>query len=76
MESGASATLTGAAWGGLKAFLRTYLLQLGFVDGRAGLFWALYVWSGTLNRGLLAYDRLHPASRVELERRVREERAV
>jgi len=47
-------------------------LQRGFCDGRAGLFWALYVWSGTINRGLLAYDRLHPISRAELERQVRE----
>jgi glycosyltransferase involved in cell wall biosynthesis len=72
IERGARATLSGACWSGVKAFLRTYLLQRGFCDGRAGLFWALYVWSGTINRGLLAYDRLHPASRAELERQVRE----
>jgi glycosyltransferase involved in cell wall biosynthesis len=72
IERGARATLSGACWSGAKAFLRTYVLQRGFCDGRAGLFWALYVWSGTINRGLLAYDRTHPSSRAELERQVRE----
>lgn len=71
-RGGARATLLGACWGGARAFLNTYLLQSGFRDGRAGLFWALYVWTGTVNRGLLAYDRLHPASRDELERRARD----
>lgn len=70
MERGGRMTLMGAYWGGLKAFLRTYVWQHGFRDGRTGLFWALYVWSSNLNRGLLAYDRLHPASRAELERQV------
>jgi (heptosyl)LPS beta-1,4-glucosyltransferase len=73
IERGGRVTLAGSCWFGAKAFLRTYFLQLGLCDGRAGLFWALYVWSGTINRNLLAYDRLHPASRAELERQVREE---
>jgi len=72
VERHARITLAGSCWGGVKAFLRTYVLQLGFCDGRIGLFWALYVGSGTINRGLLAYERLHPASRAELERQVRE----
>jgi glycosyltransferase involved in cell wall biosynthesis len=71
---GAHASLAGSCWASAKAFLRTYVLQFGIGDGRIGLFWALYVWSGTMNRSLLAYERLHPASRAELERRVREER--
>jgi hypothetical protein len=75
IERGGSVTLVGSCWSGAKAFLRTYLLQRGICDGRSGLFWALYVWSGTVNRGLLTYDRLHPASRAELERLVREEGA-
>lgn len=75
IERGGRVTLAGSCWSGAKAFLRTYLLQRGICDGRAGLFWALYVWSGTVNRGLLTYDRLHPASRAELERLVREEDA-
>jgi (heptosyl)LPS beta-1,4-glucosyltransferase len=72
LERGGDATLGDACWKGVKAFLITYVLQTGFRDGRAGLFWALYVWSGTINRALLAYDLLHPASREELERRIRE----
>jgi glycosyltransferase involved in cell wall biosynthesis len=73
LERGGRATLTGACWSSAKAFVRTYFWQLGICDGRIGLFWALYVWSGTMNRNLLAYERLHPASRAELERRLRED---
>jgi hypothetical protein len=72
LQRGARATLAGACWGSVRAFLHTYLWKAGFRDGRIGLFWALYVWAGTLNRGLLAYERLNPASRAELERRLRE----
>jgi hypothetical protein len=72
LERGARATLAGACFRGVRAFLQTYLLHAGFRDGRIGLFWALYIWAGTLNRGLLAYERLNPASRAELERRLRE----
>ena len=73
LQRGGRATLAGSCWSSAKAFLRTYFWQFGICDGRAGLFWALYVWSGTMNRSLLEYDRLHPASRAELERMVREE---
>jgi glycosyltransferase involved in cell wall biosynthesis len=73
LESGGHATLAGSCWSSAKAFVRTYFWQLGICDGRLGLFWALYVWSSTMNRSLLAYERVHPASRAELERRVQEE---
>lgn len=72
LEMGAKASLAGACWGSVRAFLLTYVLQAGFRDGKTGLFWALYVWSSTMNRGLLAYERLNPVSREEIERRLRE----
>jgi glycosyltransferase involved in cell wall biosynthesis len=72
LQRGGTATLAGSCWDSAKAFVQTYIRHFGIADGRMGLFWALYVFSGTMNRNLLAYSRLHPHSRAELEQRVRQ----
>lgn len=69
--AGRRTSLLGAFGAGALATFRTYLLQLGILDGRVGLFWALYVFSGTINRHLLMYDMQTGSGRAMLESEIR-----
>ena len=52
LRSGRRASVAGALRHGLWAFVRGYILRLGFLDGRLGLVLALYVAEGTCYRHL------------------------
>lgn len=47
--------------------LRSYISKMGFLDGRAGAFWALYQLSGSMNRYLLEYSDHLKLDRNSLE---------
>ena len=67
MARGRRASLSGALLRGLAATYASYVRHGGYRDGRYGLFWALYVLAGTINRELMLYDRQEPAARESLE---------
>jgi (heptosyl)LPS beta-1,4-glucosyltransferase len=59
--------LSHAVW---RAF-RAYVLMLGFLDGKVGLLWALYQFSGNLTPYFIAWSAVHGGSRTENEKRIR-----
>lgn len=60
--------LSQAAW---RSF-RSYVVMRGFLDGRLGLVWALYQFTGTLTPYYLAWSELHSGSREEVEKQLRQ----
>ena len=67
LARGRRASLSGAFLRGLAATYACYVRHRGYRDGRYGLFWALYVFAGTINRELMLYDRQEPAARESIE---------
>ena len=61
-RAGKRGSLSGALGHGLWAFVRSYLLKRGFLDGRLGFVLALYIAEGTYYRHLkLALAEAAPA---------------
>lgn len=52
-----------------RAF-RAYVLMKGFLDGKIGLIWALYQFTGTANAYFIAWDRASRTDRSEIDRNI------
>lgn len=44
---------------------RAYVLMKGFLDGKIGLIWALYQFTGTANAYFIAWDRINRTDRTD-----------
>lgn len=53
-----------------RAF-RSYILMRGFKDGKIGLIWGMYQFTGTMTSYYLAWDRTHRKSRSTIEKTLR-----
>lgn len=49
-------------------FIRSYILMLGFLDGRIGLVWGIYQFTSNATIYFLGWDRQHGGSRLDNER--------
>lgn len=78
MREGRKATLWAMFFQPLWRAFRAYVLMKGFLDGRIGLIWALYQFTGTANAYFIAWDRVNRTDRFEIGRNINQsvERAL